>query len=375
MSPQQARGEAVERDADIWAFGCVLYELLTGCKAFGGATTSDTIANVLQREPDWATLPPSTPPEAVRLVRRCLTKDPARRLRDIADARLEIEDLLAGGAASSAAVAAQHTIARPSLRSRWVAVSVLAALVLGVAAGMVMSRRLGGRASDAPPAASVFAMSEPPDNTLYLFTEPIKISPDGRQIALITNGPDGQSHLWLRSLDGLEPRRLENSDGAQYVFWSPDSRSLAFVARGQLRVLDLVQKSERPLVTLSAGPSGGTWNRQGTILFVDGFSGLKQIPSTGGTAIPVAAPGPRGEATPGGSATVSPRRTALPVLRGRQEHNRWCRHAGRSGLAGAIGDPFNELPDLLHPARVFALRPQRRARCPPLRFHHLSGDG
>jgi eukaryotic-like serine/threonine-protein kinase len=292
MSPQQARGQAVEKDADIWAFGCVLYEMLARRRAFPGETISDIVANVLQREPDWAALPAETPSGVIRLVRRCLAKDPSRRLRDIADARLEIEDALSSAAVSSSAeqpVPAFDSRSRSALLVGVVSVAVAA----GVVAGMLAQRARGAPAVNSPTSdVSAFGMQEPPGESLYNFVDPVCVSPDGRRIALVTHGPQGQSRLWLRSLDELEPKRLDIADGAMFPFWSPDGRSLGFLADGQLRTVDVASRSVRSLTPVSDGPSGGTWNRDGTILYVDGTTGLKRIDSDGGTPVLIDSPGP-----------------------------------------------------------------------------------
>jgi excisionase family DNA binding protein len=298
MSPQQARGQRVERDADIWAFGCVLYEMLSGRRAFAGGTTSDTIANILQGEPDWTALPGALPAEVVRLVRRCLMKDPARRLRDIGDARLEIEELLASSGTASSTIAAAIPASVSTPRSRRLAVTASIALVAVVAAGLFALRTPGRNTLTTPdaPAASVFGMSQPAGESLYLFANPVAVSPDGRQIALVTNGTAGMPRLWLRSLDQLEPTLLAEAAGGIFPFWSPDGRSLGFSAGGQLRVINLASRSVRTLAEVSAfGPPYASWGSDGTILYSDGLKGLKRISATGGTATTVAAPGPSGE--------------------------------------------------------------------------------
>jgi Tol biopolymer transport system component len=294
MSPQQARGQAVAKDADVWAFGCVLFEMLAGQRAFAGGTATDIVAGVLQSEPDWSALPASTPPAAVRLLRRCLMKDPARRLRDIADARLEIEDLIAAPAADAATETSPAPAAAIQSRRPWAVAAVM--LVTGVAAGVAGQRWLDSRAAPAGGArASVFGINEPPGESLYLFAGPVSLSPDGRQMAIVTNGVEGQPRLWLRSLDDPSAKRLDAADGAMFPFWSPDGRSLAFVAHGELRVMDVASRTVR---TLAASPTpmfGGAWNGDGTILFADIANGLKRVPATGGTPVAVASPGPAGE--------------------------------------------------------------------------------
>jgi len=295
MSPQQARGQPVDRDVDIWAFGCVLYEMLAGKRAFAGDTASDIVASVLQREPDWSLLPASTPATVARLVKRCLEKDPSRRLRDIADARFAIEDALASPGSASGAMSAVGPADNAMQRSRWPMVVAAVMLAVGVAVGMLGQRALGTRGRAAPdPHAVVFSLTAPPGESLYLFVHPVVLSPDGRQMAIVTNGPDGQPRLWLRSLDEPAPRRVEGADGAMFPFWSPDGRSLGFIARGELRVMELASRSVRTVAVASTTVPifGGDWNRDGTLLFADGAAGLKLVPTGGGTPVPIPSPGP-----------------------------------------------------------------------------------
>ena len=145
MSPEQARGKAVDKRTDIWAFGCVLYEMLTARPAFRGETTSDTIAAILEREPDWSALPAQTPPSIRRLLQRCLEKDPKRRLRDIGDARLEIDEALGAPAAPRAAAAAEPATCRPeragpTIRLAWWAAAAAGLLVIAAAATWQLQR-------------------------------------------------------------------------------------------------------------------------------------------------------------------------------------------------------------------------------------------
>ena len=199
MSPEQARGLAVDRRTDIWAFGCILYDMLAARRAFAGDTVADIIASVIERDPDFSCLPATTPPDLVRVVRRCLVKDPAKRLHDIADARLEIEELISTPAASSPPVPRTAT-------GRGVRIGLPAALAVGgLIAGVLLQRyALPSVASTAEaPRLTTFGLSEPAGDQLYLFVDPIKVSPDGRQIAIVTTGPQGQPRLWLRSMDAI----------------------------------------------------------------------------------------------------------------------------------------------------------------------------
>src|SRR5262245_51308853 len=296
MSPQQARGQPVDRDVDIWAFGCVLYEMLAGRRAFGGDTASDIVASVLQREPGWSLLPASTPAAVTRLVKRCLEKEPPRRLRDIADARFAIEDALTSSASS--AMAASERAANAKRRSRSPMAVAAAMLIVGAAAGMLGQRALGTRASATPDApVAVFGVTVPSGESLYLFSHPVVLSPDGRQLAIVTNGPEGQPRLWLRSLDTSTPTRVEGADGAMFPFWSRDGRSLGFMAHGELRVMELASRSVRTLAAASSMVPifGGDWNRDGTLLFADGAEGLKLLPTGAGSPVPIPSPGPSGD--------------------------------------------------------------------------------
>ena len=279
MSPEQARGQAVDSRTDIWAFGCVLFEMLTGRSAFTGATTSDIIANVLQREPEWQALPDSLPAAMRRLLRRTLQKDVHRRLHHIADVRLDLDDLAASPATAPTGVA-------PRDRSvRWTRGLAAAGAFVGLfAAGMALERWRTPVpvSSSAAPGMSVFGISEPSGEPLYLFADPIKLSPDGRQLAMIVNSPTGQSRLWIRSIDEMAPHAIENTGGAMFPFWSPDGRSLGFISQNRLCVLDVATRAVRTIAPAFGSLGGGTWNRDGTILFVDGVNGIKRVAASGG---------------------------------------------------------------------------------------------
>src|SRR2546422_1980810 len=215
MSPEQVRGQKVDKQTDIWAFGCIIYELLTGAHAFERPTLTDTIAAVLEREPDWQALPPTTPAAVRELLRRCLQKDKDRRLHDIADARIEIEEALAGSTA-----AAEPSVAVSSKKRGWLAWAI--ALALGAALASVL----------------YFNRTAPPEIRLEINTpstsDPMSfaISPDGRRLVLLAAN-EGRSQLWVRTLDSLVAQPLAGTDGASYPFWSPDSASVGFLADGQ----------------------------------------------------------------------------------------------------------------------------------------------
>jgi serine/threonine protein kinase/Tol biopolymer transport system component len=182
MSPEQARGQAVDKRTDIWAFGCVLYEMLTGVVAFPGETVSDTIVAILEREPDWAALPATTPPMVARLLKRGLEKDPKRRLRDIADARAELDDVLEGGKAPAIGVGRPTVVSAHSKWSRWAAIILIA--IASALAGWGVRR-----------------VNPPPDNPLSnaTFTRLTNFEGDEAEAAL---SPDGTFAAFLSDRDG-----------------------------------------------------------------------------------------------------------------------------------------------------------------------------
>jgi Tol biopolymer transport system component len=280
MSPEQARGQAVDKRTDIWAFGCVLYELLTGRPAFARATVSDTMAAVLTQEPDWTALPRMTPPYLSRLLERCLEKDPTRRQRDIGDARLEL-------AAGDETPRGDRERRESSLL--WRGRMAIAAGVGGVAlasAAFVLGVLL--RPAPSPPAQVTtvrFSMLPPQGNMFFhnVATTFLALSPDGSQLAFIAYAPPEPLRIWLRPISGLEARVVPGTEGAGSVFWSPDGRSLGFFADGKLKRIDLPGGAAVPLCDVPAISAFGTWGSDGTILFAT-FVGdaIYSVSSAGG---------------------------------------------------------------------------------------------
>jgi Tol biopolymer transport system component len=283
MSPEQARGAEVDKRTDIWALGCVLLEMLTGRQVFEGKTVTDVIASVVAREPGWERLPAETPRAVRRLLRRCLEKDAERRLRDVTDVRLEIEEALEAPEATEVAEAGP-TAAKPTRLRLWQAIAataMLAALALGV---------LLWRAGTTLPEVIRATIPAPEGTTFDLdMSSPglVAVSPDGRRLAFSVTDDGGATRLWLRDLDDLEARPVSGADDAAYPFWSPDGRFVAFFAGGKLKK---IETAGGPPITLCAATNGkgGTWNREGVILFAPTHgSALHRVPAAGGEATPV----------------------------------------------------------------------------------------
>ena len=287
MSPEQARGKKVDRRTDIWAFGCVLYEMLTGKRAFGGETISDVLAAVIRAEPDWTAVPAGTPAAIGRLLRRCLQKEPKQRLQAIGDARITIEETLSG-----ADVGAIHELPLPGTAVRTSPLQQPVwrrALPWAVAAALLITTilltALYWRATSVP-ARSVRSYILPPEKTTFAFeavTGTPALSPDGRRLVFAARDSTGKEMLWVRELDSLSAQPLDGTQGASFPFWSPDNRSVGYFASGKLMKIDI---SGGPTQTICDAPSGrgGTWNANGVIVFAPLVSGgLEQVPAAGGS--------------------------------------------------------------------------------------------
>ncbi len=285
MSPEQARGKAVDKRADIWAFGCLLYECLTGQQAFAGETVSDMIARILQGEPDWNALPGATPERVRGLLRRCLEKDARRRLRDIGDARMEIEDVLAVRASSSSMVAGGAAAKGPRRLFDWA--RLVGVAMLAAAATWFVPRAFRGPESIQP---SRFNVPQP--QGVFLFTDgssPV-ISPDGRLLAFVANDSTGESRIWLRKLESTVAKPISGTTKTERnVIWSPDSREIAFESQGKLKKIS-VAGGDAEVVCSIKSLRGGSWNRDGVILIAPNPNGgIYRVPASGGEPQPVTA--------------------------------------------------------------------------------------
>jgi len=273
MSPEQARGGAVDERADLWALGAVLFEMLTGTGPFRGGTVSDMLASVLKSEPDWDRLPDDTPPAIRRLLHRCLEKDAEHRLHHAADARIEIEHAFDG---------AEETPTASSSRSgtRGYRIALLATALVALVAGYGARGLLP--ADRAPSAGRMVSSITAPAGVQMAVDEPsLALSPNGEELAFIGTNTDGLTHLYLRRLDSETSRRVEGTESAITVFWSPDGREIAFFADAGLQRVATGGGTPR-LVTDHIGWDGA-WSPNGTILFGPARNGpLLRVDAEGG---------------------------------------------------------------------------------------------
>jgi len=269
MSPEQARGQAADRRSDIWGFGVVLYEMLSGRRAFEGDTVSDTLASVLKTDPDWAALPAGLSPRLRTLLERCLERNHRRRLRDIGEALLTIEDLIAG--APEPGPAALPARPRAGGRERLIWAGAIA--VVAVVATLV---GLSLRPSTQPPLRKYTLALKDVSGTV----SNVAISPDGRMLAYVVS-----HELWVRDLSQLTSRKL--ADGLDDDFrplWSPDGDFIVFAAGNTLSRVGVSSGASSPLCSVGgfSGGSGGTWASDGRLLFTKGEDHIYSVPAGGG---------------------------------------------------------------------------------------------
>ncbi len=255
MSPEQARGQTVDKRADIWSFGVVLWQMLTGRALFDGDTVSDTLASVLKEEPDFDTLPESTPPSIRRLLRRCLQKDPKHRLHDMADARLELAEPVEVGPQFEGGPAA--AVPNPALR-------LLPWAVAAVAAALALWAWIGPRQAEQEHQRLV-ARITPPPGVEFLVGTGFAISPDGSQIVFGAQDGAGAGQFWLQSLEDGSTRPLAGTEGGKQPFWAPDGSAIGFFADDSLKKMAF---DNGVIEALADAPGRGTgvWSPDGVIV-------------------------------------------------------------------------------------------------------------
>jgi serine/threonine protein kinase len=279
MSPEQARGKAVDKRADIWAFGCVLFEMLTRTRPFDGETLTDVLGAVVRAEPDWTRLPVETTAAVRRVLTRCLRKDPATRLRDIGDAAIELTEV------ESFSVPVARPSASRTARMAWLAAAVVAVIGLPGAGWMAGRFTSPVPVDDLPIRASLALPS-----TTYFAGSPPSVSPDGNRIVVSLVDGKGLVQLWQRSLTASEFRPIANTEGVTNSFWSPDSRWIAFASSGQLRRVDLAGDNLTTIAQLKGRARGaGAWGADGTILIAGAEELIWRVNANGGEPEPATA--------------------------------------------------------------------------------------
>jgi serine/threonine protein kinase len=276
MSPEQAKGKIVDKRSDVWSFGCVLFEMLTGKQSFTGETLTDILASVVRAEPDWDLLPASTPEAIRRLLVRCLTKDPKQRLRDIGEARITIENFQSGRSEE----ASEKTIRNkpPPLRKNllWLGGITLAFILGGL--GMWLQRPV----SSELPLRKLELQIPGLDLNLY---DAYSVSPNAKSLAYVSN-----HRLWIRDLDRLEPREVPNTENASHPFWSPDSAYLGYVIGKKMWKVSSAGAGTSAITDLPdifSGAGAASWRADGVIIFTTGDSGLMQVAAQGGDPTPL----------------------------------------------------------------------------------------
>ena len=282
MSPEQARGRPVDKRADIWAFGVVLYEMLTGRRLFSGETVSDTLASVLKSEPDWSLLPNETTARVTALLKRCLRKDPKERLRDIGDARLELAEELLGAPDVAAASGATP---RRLTKWIWASASLLAGVLLAAAGLRLLA--------PATPAPELRKLSIGIPQLRLGWFHAARISPDGRRIVYSSGG-----RLWVKDLRRYEATKIPGSENAEWPFWSPESTQIGFTRERKIWTWTLAGGQSTSICLIPAGGinfNGAAWGRDGKVYFATFRGGLYEVARAGGDPRLVLSPDPSEE--------------------------------------------------------------------------------
>jgi serine/threonine protein kinase/Tol biopolymer transport system component len=283
MSPEQAAGKPADKRADIWSFGVVLWEMLTGSRLFaGGETVSHTLADVLRAEIDFGKLPASTPAAIRHLLKRCLDRNVKTRLRDIGEARVILANPTSGTESPAQAESPPHD-------KKWLPWSVAAAATIAaLGLGYIGYRHYTEETRVVKFSALL------PEKARFAAGSLPAISPDGRRIAVPIE-VEGSRRIWLRDLDSLTPRLVRGTEGAIFPFWSPDSRWLVFFTGNRLKKVDGLGGPAVEICELPYPGRGGSWSVNDVIVFGVSGGGLFRVPATGGNATPISTPDPPAE--------------------------------------------------------------------------------
>jgi|GEM_PF-281928 len=285
MSPEQVRGQPTDHRSDIFSFGAVLYEMLSGRRAFHGDSTVETMNAILKEEPpDLSEINASVSPMLSRLVHHCLEKKPAERFHSASDLAFALESLTGVSSSTSQALTPARAGFINRERAAWIAAGVL--LLSAIALFFFYFRRPSAEAK------VIRFIVSPPENAVFEvedFPYPVAVSPDGRRLALATR-VEGRVQLWLRSLDSPNAQPLSGTDGGSAPFWSPDSRFIGFFAEGKLKKVDVENGAVQLVCDAGVGPNNATWNSEGVILFSISQSGLFRVAAAGGDPVQVRKP-------------------------------------------------------------------------------------
>ena len=284
MSPEQAEGKKVDARSDIFSFGAVLYEMVTGMRAFVGDSNLALLTAIMREEPKpISQIVQGIPHDLEKIINRCLRKDPQKRLQAIGDARIEIEECLSSLAGPSRAeIAGLKPVAKAPRREQVAWAVAVAFLISTIVVAMSYLRVVRD------PARTIISEILPPEKTQFSFQYGRRVlSPDGRNLAFSATDENGKTMLWVRALDSPSARQLPGTEMADMPFWSEDGRALGFFADGKLKTIEV---SAGPAIVLADAPTGmgGSWNRNGTILFVPvPGKGVYQVAAAGGTPVTV----------------------------------------------------------------------------------------
>ncbi|MCZ6917514.1 MAG: protein kinase [Gemmatimonadetes bacterium] len=279
MSPEQARGGKLDRRTDIWSFGCVLYEMLTRKATFPGPTTSDILAAILDREPNWELLSEEAPVALHVLLQRCLAKDTRQRIHEIADVRIELEEMVAGKSPAPGLRAATEVnrATSPANRIQWTLAAGLAGVILGAALALMVTMRLTSTPHGASPVRADIMLPETVALTLPGLQRRLSLSPDGRLLVY-----SGARRLYLRAMDRDEPRPLPGTEGGYAPFFSPDGEWIGFFTDRKLKKVAVSGGAAITLIDVPPITQGGAWGPDDRILFAPTFNtGLTWISADG----------------------------------------------------------------------------------------------